>query len=206
MRTLSCASQYRWKLLLPATILLSGCAGLNNASLTGPTAEPPSIQSDQIVGRWGLAAYQREEDRNRTIAEARSQCRQAYEIERGPNGGVIMHLADSSEPEELRLKGLSGGRTFVGPEGDANDPRDREIISFDGKVMVMRWVDTDVAARYGTAVYVRCEGPPPRVAKKRKSRPKAKTKAAPPPPPQATPPEAPRGPVFMPPPTTPPQN
>lgn len=201
MRTPSRATTTRWLLWLPATILLAGCAGMNTPSLTGPTQEPPAIQPDQIVGRWGLAAYQREEDRTRTIAEARSQCRQAYPIERGPNGGVIMHLADSSEAEELRLKGLTGGRTFVGPEGEANDPRDREIISFDGKIMVMRWVDAEVAARYGTSVYVRCEGPPPRTVKKRKSRPKAK---AAPPPPQATPPEAPRGPVFMPPPTSPP--
>src|SRR5690606_22709059 len=98
MRTLSRATNTRWLLWLPATILLAGCAGLNAPSLTGPAQEPPAIQSDQIVGRWGLAAYQREEDRTRTITEARSQCRQAYEIERGPNGGVIMHLADSAEP------------------------------------------------------------------------------------------------------------
>lgn len=147
--------------------------GGNIFSSAAPT--PPSIQPEQIVGRWGLAAYQREEDRTRTEAEARAQCRQAYEIQRGPGGGVIMHLADEAAPQELRLKGSAGGKTFVGVAEDAaGEGRDREIVSFDGRVLVMRWVDADVASRYGTSVYVRCEGPPPRVAQKKA---KAKKKA-----------------------------
>ena len=38
--------------------------------------------------------------------------------------------------------------------GGAND--DREVVSFDGRVMVLRYVDPEVAGRYGTGVYVRC--------------------------------------------------
>jgi hypothetical protein len=34
--------------------------------------------------------------------------------------------------------------------------QDREIVSFDGRVMIMRFVDPEVAGRYGTSVYVRC--------------------------------------------------
>ena len=36
------------------------------------------------------------------------------------------------------------------------DPQDREIISFDGRVMIARNVDPDAATRYGTEVFVRC--------------------------------------------------
>jgi hypothetical protein len=174
------AARLSW---LPVVFLIAGCAGANmpGFSATAPVGPvPPAIQPEQIVGRWGLAAYQREEDRTRTEAEARSQCRQAYEIVPGPSGGVIMHLADQAQPEELQLKGLAGGRTFVGPAGEAGGQQDREIVSFDGRVMVMRWIDADVAARYGTAVYVRCDGPGSRVAqKKQKRRPAARTKQQP---------------------------
>jgi hypothetical protein len=33
---------------------------------------------------------------------------------------------------------------------------DREILSFDGRVLVLKWVDPEVAGRYGTMVLVRC--------------------------------------------------
>jgi hypothetical protein len=194
MRTLSGANTTRFLLWLPATILIASCANMNMSSLTGPTAAPPAFPAEQLVGRWGLAAYQRDEDRTRTESEARQQCRQAYEIQRGPNGGVLMHLADETQPTELRLKGLSGGKTFIGPEGEAGGQQDREVVSFDGKILVLRWIDADVAARYGTAVYVKCEGPPPRVAKKKNSTKTAKTS------------QKNQGPVFMaPPPDTDPE-
>jgi hypothetical protein len=197
MRTLSGANSTRFLLWLPATILIASCANMNMSSLTGPSPAPPAFPAEQLVGRWGLAAYQRDEDRTRTEGEARQQCRQAYEIQRGPNGGVLMHLADESQPTELRLKGLSGGKTFIGPEGDAGGQQDREVVSFDGKVLVLRWVDADVAARYGTSIYVKCEGRVPPVAKKKKA---AKTAAK-------APPAKTKGPVFMaPPPTEPDEN
>ena len=74
----------------------------------------------------------------------------------GQTGGVIMHLADQAQPQELRLKGSQDGKNYVGPDGPAAGPQDREIISFDGRVMIMRFIDPDAASRYGTSVYVRC--------------------------------------------------
>lgn len=159
---------------IPAVaILIASCSstGFNMNSLTGPANTPPAYQADQIVGKYGLAAYQRDEDRTRTEAEARRQCRQPYEIVKGPGGGVLMHLADQSEPTELQLKGAAGGKTFIGPEGDAGGEQDREVVSFDGKVLVLRWVDAEVASRYGTAIYVRCDSIP---ATKRKAPPRKK--------------------------------
>jgi hypothetical protein len=136
---------------------------------------PPAFPPQDIVGRWGLAAYHREEDRPRIEAAAAQQCANPYVITLGPTGRVMMHLADQATPTELRLKGAPGGKTFIGP---AEDPpggmQDREVVSFNGRILILRWVDPEVQGRYGTMVYVRCG---PEGAKK--PRPKAKKPAAP---------------------------
>ena len=76
---------------------------------------PASIPAQDLVGRWGLAAYHKEEDRSRTEAAARGQCKQPYNISRGPRGGVIMHLPDQPQPTELSLKGGPDGKTTSAP-------------------------------------------------------------------------------------------
>jgi hypothetical protein len=159
-------------------LLLAGCA---SSMSTGPAPEsaaapaatllPASIPAQDLVGRWGLAAYHKPEDRARTETAARGQCKQPYNIGRGPTGGVIMHLADQSQPTELMLKGGPGGQNFVGPGDEpGGSARDREIVSFDGRVIVLRWVDPEIAGRYGNMVYVRCGATtdtPKRPAKKK---------------------------------------
>ncbi len=82
----------------------------------GPSL-PPAFPPQDIVGRWGLAAYHKDEDRARTEVAAANQCKQPYVITLGPTGGVMMHLADQPQPQELRLKGAPGGKTYIGPEG-----------------------------------------------------------------------------------------
>jgi hypothetical protein len=174
------------------TLGLAGCSGISNPFSTSeapppapqltPTL-PPSFPPQDLVGRWGLAAYHKDEDRARTEAAAANQCKQPYIITLGPTGGVMMHLADQATPTELRLKGAPGGKNFIGP---AEDPpggqQDREVVSFDGRVMALRWIDSEVQGRYGTMVYVRCgaEGQkPPRSKAAAKPRPKAAPKSAP---------------------------
>jgi hypothetical protein len=117
---------------------------------------PASIRSDEIVGRWGLASYMNPNDRVRTENAARGQCKQPYIIGAGASGGVIMHLADEATPQELRLKGSPSGKNYIGPAGPAGGEKDREIVSFDGRVLVTRFIDKDAAIRYGNMVYVRC--------------------------------------------------
>jgi len=112
--------------------------------------------ADEIVGRWGLASFQNPNDRARTEAAARLQCKQPYVIGAGANGGVIMHLADQATPQELRLKGSPSGKNYIGPPGPAGGEQDREIVSFDGRVLITRFTDKDAATRYGNMVYVRC--------------------------------------------------
>ena len=140
-------------------LALGGCAGNEGFSASTaavPTAIPPAIPAQALVGRWGLGAYHREEDRGRTETAARGSCSRPYEIAPGPTGGVIMHVADQPEPQELVLKGAPAGRTFLGPRGEPGSTQDREIISHDGNTMIMRWVDPEIGARYGTLVFVKC--------------------------------------------------
>ena len=119
-------------------------------------AIPSQYRPEEIVGRWGYGAFHKEDDLARTAAAARGQCGQPVEITRGPNGGVMMYLADSAQLQELQLKGSASGKNYIGPPGNAAGPQDREIVSFDGRTMVLRWIDPEVAGRYGTGVYVRC--------------------------------------------------
>ena len=150
------------------SVVLAGCETTNLGSMFGSSTSAPApepgvapevpatIRSDEIVGRWGLASYQDPKDRTRTEAMARSQCRQPYVITAGTSGGVIMHLADQATPQELRLKGSPSGKNYIGPAGPTPGEQDREIISFDGRVMITRFVDKDAGTRYGNMVYVRC--------------------------------------------------
>ena len=141
--------------------VLSGCTstGFGPSAPSEPAVAPEipaSIAATEVTGRWGYAAYHRPEDRARTEAAARNGCRNAYVINPGASGGVIMHLADEAQPQELRLKGGPGGKNYIGPPGPAGSEKDREILSFDGRVMPLRFIDQDAATRYGTGVYVRC--------------------------------------------------
>ena len=150
-----------------AIILPLGLAACETGSRGYETSAPPpaapapvtpaSIPAQDIVGRWGLASYHKDADRPRTEAAARSQCSHPYNIGRGTRGGVIMHLADQAQPAELMLKGGPGGKNFVGPfDEPGGAQQDREIVSFDGRVMLLRYVDPEVHGRYGIQVYVRC--------------------------------------------------
>jgi hypothetical protein len=155
-----------------AGILLAGCSTntppIETQSPTPATVPsmPSQYQAEQFVGRWGYGAYHNESDLARTTSAARAQCGQPVVINRGPNGGVMMYLADSAELQELVPKGSPSGKNYIGPPGDAGGPQDREIVSFDGRTMVLRWMDPEVAGRYGVGVYVRCgaEGTAPHSA------------------------------------------
>src|ERR1044072_154389 len=139
-------------------MLLAGCASQSiswgglGGSEPPPAAQPSgqllpaSIPAADLVGRWGLAAYHKDEDRGRTAAAApraappshkdedrgrteaaaRGQCKQPYNIGRGPSGGVIMHLADQAQPTELSLKGGADGKNYIGPPAEIGRASRRE--------------------------------------------------------------------------------
>lgn len=133
---------------------LAGC--LTTQPPSAPVVAAPSVSSDQLVGKWGLAAYHRDTDRPRTIKEALAQCNKPYVISKGPNGGVMMYLADQPQRSELVLKAGPDGVTYLGPPGAAGTADDRQISNIDADSFTTIWVDPDNAARYGTMVYERC--------------------------------------------------
>jgi hypothetical protein len=122
-----------------------------------PTAErPTNVRSEALIGRWGVASFRQEKDRQRVAAQARAQCKLPYTIAKGPTGGVMMHVADDPALYELRPKGGSDGKNYLGFEAPPGHPQDREILMIGGQEIVMRFVDPDANHRYGTFIYVRC--------------------------------------------------
>jgi hypothetical protein len=147
------------------TVFLGACSTFNLGGSSAPAVAtepgvepemPSSIRADELVGKWGLASFQNPADRARTEKQAAAQCKQPYVIGAGQQGGVVMHLADQATPQELRVKGSRSGKNYIGPAGPPGGEQDREIVSFDGRVLITRFVDQDAATRYGNMVYVRC--------------------------------------------------
>ena len=171
--------------LLPAVVLLAGLPMLGGCTTSSwslsnpfstasasppppPPVQPPSVHAEEIVGNWGLAAYHRDQDRARTQAAARGQCGKPYVIEASANGGVMMLGHDNPQIQEMTLKGSAEGKTYVGPGDQPAGPDDREVVSFDGKTLILKWVDPEVAGRYGNMVLVRCEPAKTRTASAKK--------------------------------------
>jgi hypothetical protein len=178
--------------LMATTLTLGACASFNFSSpfssSSAPSAAPPpsapvvppSLRPDDVVGRWGLASYHRDQDRARTEVAARGQCTQPYVINRSSTG-VMMLGHDNPQVQDMTIKGSVEGKTYIGPGIDPAAADDREVLSFDGRVLILKWVDPEVAGRYGNMVLVRCspEGSPA----PKPPRPK-KPKPPPAPPPQ----------------------
>jgi hypothetical protein len=149
-----------------AAVMLAACNSVNNpfSSFTsnGPEAAPstplppPSLRADEIVGRWGYSAYHRDQDRTRTEVQAREQCSQPYMIERSPSGGVTMLGHDNPAKQDMAIKGSYENKTYIGPGPTPAGADDREVLSFSGNVLILKWVDPEVAGRYGNMVLVRC--------------------------------------------------
>lgn len=157
-------------LVSAASLMLAGCSTLDPvlspaSSVSPPPAapgaalaeRPSTIRREQLVGSWGTASYREDKDKKRVEAQARAACKLPYPIKLGPSDGVMMHIADDPKLYELRLKGGSDGKTYLGLEAPPGDFNDREILSINEREIVMRFVDPDANARYGTVVYERCK-------------------------------------------------
>lgn len=144
-----------------ATLVLSACVGVPTTSAPPQPSAPPqvAISASDLVGNWGLASFRDDKDKARTVQQARAACNNPYKIEAGPNGGVLMHLADQAQVTELFIKVASDGRVFLGPRGPAGVVTDRAVLSFDSGILVSQWVDKSANERYGVMVYVNCAAP-----------------------------------------------
>jgi hypothetical protein len=167
VRSLSVRAVANLAIASTLAIFLGACGSFNLPSFSSSSSPPPepgvapempaTIRADEIVGPWGgPTSFQNPNDRVRTEAAARTQCKQPYVIGRGTSGGVVMHLPDDPKPQELYLKGSPGGKNYIGPHGPTGGDQDREIVSFDGRVLITRFINQDAATRYGNMVYVRC--------------------------------------------------
>ena len=106
---------------LAGGLFLSGCSSFSMPSPSWPSfggssadspppppvggALPSKYSPEELVGRWGFTSYQKEADRARTINTARGLCRSPYVINKGPSGGVMMHLADERQAERVAAQG-----------------------------------------------------------------------------------------------------
>lgn len=157
MNVSRCVARFAFVATLAA--VLAGCASPPSPQPIEP-ARPQftsPISAQQVMGKWGLAAYHRPEDAVRTEAQARQGCRQPYVINAGPSGGFMMYLADDAQPSEVVSKQVGNGPIYIGlPDEPPGARSDREVVRFDGQVLVLKWMDPEVAGRYGTMVYVRC--------------------------------------------------
>ena len=98
-------------------LLSAFVAGCGETPPPTPAIVAPAISTDQLVGKWGFAAYHKDADRARTAKEAAAQCNRPYVINKGPTGGLMMNLADQKELSELVLKAGPDGQTYLGPPG-----------------------------------------------------------------------------------------
>jgi hypothetical protein len=151
----------KWGAALALACAVAGCSSFDFGNWGSSPAAPAAmsfkiIPPDPLVGKWGLASYRDEKDRARTEKMARVQCKNPYVVAKGPTDGVMMHVADDPDEHELALKKGADGKTYLGFNAPPGDPADREVVELTPKLMVMKFVDPDSNARYGTFVYVRC--------------------------------------------------
>jgi hypothetical protein len=125
-------------------------AGLMGALWAVPAAAQAPATGD-LVGRWGVASYSRAEDRARSLREAQGACGNPYVINRGPRGGAIMFEALVGRPVEV----AASGRRISSME-DPGARTTKEVVSWDGRVLELRYSDESVANRYGIMVFSRC--------------------------------------------------
>jgi hypothetical protein len=134
-----------------------------NLNLEGPAPNPVAVAAPAVAvniaelpGNWGLASYHQDKDRDRTVTAAKAACSNPYKIGKGSNGGVMMYLADQSQPSELFVKTTSDGRSFIGPRGAPGLPQDRVVTFDENGVLITVWLDQSARERYGTMVLVKC--------------------------------------------------
>jgi hypothetical protein len=125
------------------------------AALIAAFALPAAAQAprtEDLVGRWGVAAYWKAEDAAKIQAAARSACSQPYNITRGPTGGVMMFESFEGRPREMQVR----GGQIVAVSGESRQTKD--ITSWTGSMLVFNYADEEAKRKYGNMVFVRCGG------------------------------------------------
>jgi hypothetical protein len=125
-------------------------AGAAVAMLVCSAAHAQSPRTEDLVGRWGVAAYWNDADAAKTTAQAKSFCNQPYVISKGSDGTARMFEAFEGKPQDVMIRGSQ----IVAVNGS---PRATKAIqSWNGNTLVFNYVDEEAKRKYGNMVFVRC--------------------------------------------------
>lgn len=120
------------------------------ALLVAAPASAQSLRTEDLIGRWGVAAYWSEGDAAKVTAQARSFCGQPYVVSRGANGAARMFEAFEGRPQDVVVQ----GGQIVAASGS---PRaTKRVQRWDGTTLVFNYVDEEAKRKYGNMVFVRC--------------------------------------------------
>lgn len=116
--------------------------------------------AEQLVGKWGIAAYWKTEDAKKARIWAKEACGHPYGIGKGATPDTVnMHIADDPEPHTLHVREQAGSIHLVQPDGEAagDEARHlRRLSGWDDRSFEVHWVAQETASRYGIHVYMRC--------------------------------------------------
>jgi hypothetical protein len=113
-------------------------------------ASAQSLRTEDLIGRWGVAAYWNDGDAARVIQQARGFCSQPYVVSRGANGAARMFEAFEGRPQDVFVQ--SG--QIVAASGSARSTK--AVQRWDGTTLVFNYVDDEARRKYGNMVFVRC--------------------------------------------------
>ncbi len=130
---------------LPLTVFTIALAVTSTAAL----AQSPT--TDELIGRWGVAAYWNAADAAKTTAQARSFCTQPYIISKGPRGGAVMFEPFDGKRREYVVQ---SGQIVAADGADAKTTK--AIASWTGQALVFSYVEEEARRKYGNMVFVKC--------------------------------------------------
>jgi hypothetical protein len=120
------------------------------AALLSASAHAQTPRTEDLIGRWGVAAYWNDADAAKVTAQARSFCSQPYVISKGTNGTARMFEAFEGKPQDVAIQ----GNQIVAANGSARSTK--AIQSWNGSTLVFNYVDEEARRKYGNMVFVRC--------------------------------------------------
>ncbi|MCA3563528.1 MAG: hypothetical protein IOD03_08090 [Methylocystis sp.] len=113
-------------------------------------AQAQALRTEDLIGRWGVAAYWSDSDAAKVTAQARGFCSQPYVITRGAEGSARMFEAFEGRPQDVVVQ----GGQIVTVSGSARATK--AIQSWNGSVLVFNYFDDEPKRKYGNMVFVRC--------------------------------------------------
>ena len=113
-------------------------------------AQAQALRTEDLIGRWGVAAYWSDSDAAKVTAQARGFCSQPYVITRGAEGSARMFEAFEGRPQDVVVQ----GGQIVAASGSARATK--AIQSWNGSVLVFNYFDDEPKRKYGNMVFVRC--------------------------------------------------